>query len=162
MAMFLSCLTMDDGVELFFMGEGSLQYFFPSRDWKSEEKNVVLKADWLYRNYSLEGEEQPRTLLNFSLYSQDKTIKQIPREIMLLMDSSEILIPKEHIEIIYVDREKTRYSAWLPSESFLALVGGTEDNTLEMRLYLDRAYSFLSGPSFRPHLDYIRDVLPTE
>jgi len=151
-------MTPPAGVEFFYLGEGALQYFFPSRYFDSRNSELTMEGDWLYRTYALEEEDQPRTLFNFTLYSDTLTIKEVPEYILLTMDSTEVLIPEEHIEIIYVDQNKTRFTSWLTSEEMEILLSG-EGNQLNLDLKWNQTYHFISTQKWLPQLEYFRDVL---
>lgn len=154
----LACATLPPNVNVFYMGENQLQYFFPGRWWVSPQKEYKLNADWLYRNYSIDGKESPRTILNFTLYSTDKTFNAIPTLILLQAGSFEYIIPSEQIRIIYIDQGKTRYSLWLPSaqmRQFMAKAMGGADILIQFK----EEYHFSFSSEFRPHVTYFKDVI---
>lgn len=157
--LFSSCVTVNDGVDLFFMGENSLQYFFPSREWESLDDNLSLEADWLYRTYPLVNEDGGgRTILNLSLYSIANLYRTVPKRIVLSSDNIEIVIPPEQISLVYLDRGKTRYSSWLYSDSldqlFLSIT-----TKLNITLEFDTDLVFTSSAEFIPQIEYYHDVL---
>lgn len=153
-----SCVSTDSGVELFINKEKHVKYFFPSRKWVSNIDNITLKADWLYRDYSLENEEQPRTILNFTLSSKKQLFRETPDHLLLSSNNFDILIPREHIRLIYMDRGKTRYSAWIPSSKMNELIINTVDE-IYISFNLKSDHKFSSPKSFDAHIDYYKEVL---
>lgn len=144
------------------MGEDSLQYFFPSRTWISTDKEIKMEADWLYRNYPLEGESHPRTILNFTLYSERETFKKIPDRLVIRASGNQLIVPSEQIGIIYVDRGKTRFTSWISSEELRKLWSSADDRGLEIRVLLDKELQFSSTLSFQDHILYFQEVLGTD
>ncbi len=157
--LFSSCVTVNDGVDLFFMGENSLQYFFPSREWESSNEDLSLEADWLYRTYPLENEEgSGRTILNLSLYSSVDLYRTVPKRIILSANGVEVIIPSEQISLVYLDRGKTRYSSWLYSNSLDQLFR-TITTKLNITLEFDDDLVFISRDKFIPQIEYYQEVL---
>ena len=156
---FSSCATVHNDVELFYKGEDALQYFFPSRDWKSFEEGLGLEADWLYRTYTLAGEEGgPRTILNMSLYSEGSRYRSVPEEIRLSAGNVNIAIPSEQISLVYLDQGKVRYSSWLYSAAAEELMAEASGGVV-MTLVLDKELSFASSEDFVHHVEYFQEVL---
>lgn len=154
----LSCVTTDSGVELFINKEKSVKYFFPSLKWDTDIKNITLKADWLYRDYALEDEKKPRTILNFTLSSRNLLFRERPDHILLSANNIEILIPSNHIRLIYIDKGRTRYSTWIPSLKMDELMRNAEDN-ISMSFKLKSDYRFRSPRGFKLHIEYFKQVL---
>jgi len=153
-----SCVTQKPEVELFYLGEGSLQYFFPSRRWVGLDSSLKVESDWLYRTYKLDGEEEERTVMNFTVYSEDTTISEVPAEMRFSMGNRSLEIPGDHLEIIYIDQNKTRFSCWFPSAALIQLLGG-EEKTLEMEIGWSRIYHFETRKTWEPQFEYFRDVM---
>ena len=156
---FSSCVTVDDGVDLFFMGEDSIQYFFPSREWLSPVEGVKIESDWLYRNFTLENEEGgARTILNLSLYSNADLYRTVPEQIRITSGEGEIVIPGDQIALVYLDRGKTRYSSWFYSD-YLDKIMRVTDTEMFMTLEFDNDLLFTSTPEFIPQIEYFQEVL---
>ncbi len=156
---FVSCVSIDDGVDLFYMGKDSIQYFFPSREWLSLVDGVGFESDWLYRNYSLENEEGgSRTILNISLYSSSNLYRTVPQEIRISSEQIEIVIPSEQISLVYLDKGKTRYSSWMYSELVDHLMRYSSSN-LAITLVFDSELVFKSSSDFIPQIQYFKEVI---
>ncbi len=157
----LSCTsTPEDDVEVFFLGKNSVQYFFPEREWGCTEDYLKIDADWLYRNFTLEDEAgEPRTILNFSLFYTSGLFRTVPEQITLTAGSERIIIPSDNIEIIYRDRGKTRYTAWLTSPEAERFFCGASVQQPEMTLNFGQDYDFYPDESFDAHIDYFLEVI---
>ncbi len=156
--LFFACVSTDDGVDLFFMGEDAVQYFFPSREWNSSIEGLYLEADWLYRTYSLDREEEARTILNFSLYSMTNLYRTVPDGIQLSAGQVEIFVPSKQISLVYLDRGKTRYSSWLFSSDVEKLMAAASESMVVI-LAMDKDIIFESSPEFIPQIEYFQEVL---
>ncbi len=157
----ISCVSAPkDDVEVFFLGKNSVQYFFPEREWGCTEDYLKIDADWLYRNFALDDEPgKPRTILNFSLFYTSGLFRTVPRQIALTAGSEKIIIPSEQIEIIYRDRGKTRYTAWLTSPEAESFIKGASVNQPKLSLEYDKAYDFYPDETFNQHIDYFLEVI---
>ncbi len=156
---FSGCASLEPPVEVFYMGEGSLQYFFPELRWQSSDKDTWLHADWLYRTYPLEGEPEARTILNFTILSEVRTFRSIPASLVLRSGSEELVVPSERISLVYLDRGKTRYSSWLPSVMMEKFISGVEEGAEISVQFDDEQLIFRSGRRFPDHVSYFREVI---
>lgn len=158
---FLGCATTTDDVAFFYLGKDALQYFFPPREWEGSEETLSLDVDFLYRTYALEGQDIPRTVMNFSLYTEDNLYRKPLVSLALMAGEKRIELSPEGIELIYYDRGKARYTSWLPSSEMLevmreAVLFGKAH--VELR-FEDEAILFSSPATFFPHISYFAEVL---
>lgn len=155
-----SCVTnQKDDVDFFINKGNTIQYFFPERGWSSSNNNVKFVADWLYRDYALEEHSgEPRTLINFSILSDSNLFRKIPNKIVLSNGFESLEIPKEQVSLVFIDKGRTRYSAWMNSKDIADLMVSTQQQ-LDIKIDFDQEYIFNSNKTFIPHIQYFKEVI---
>lgn len=157
-----SCATTSNNVELFFVKENSLQYFFPAIKWHQNDGELILDADLLYRTYAqAEDNGEPQSVLNFSLFYEKTLYQSVPQQVAISVGDVEIIIPKDQISIIFIDKGFTRYSCTFPSHQLELLMKAATDTGVQINLsYINKdRLDFLSPKEFYSHIQYFQEVI---
>ena len=93
-----------------------------------------------------------------SLYSSVNLYRTIPSGIVLSQGNVKIVIPKDQISLVYLDRGKTRYSSWLYSSN-LDQIMKVADEDMTITLEFDKDLLFTTTPEFIPQIEYFKEVL---
>lgn len=127
----LSCATSRDDIQVFMVDKDELQYFIPNTEWKSED--ISISVDFLYRDHALEGEEDSRTVANFSIRSKDDALihKQI-LEALYLTDGGGREYELKEIKKLFAERDRIRYTSWISSQDFSSYMRSFEDPALKL------------------------------
>ncbi|MBN2617646.1 MAG: hypothetical protein JXR64_04965 [Spirochaetales bacterium] len=154
-----SCVSTDPGVE-FFINKKNIQYFFPSREWDSLNKEIKFDADFLYRNYpTAEDNGIPKVIMNFTLYSDSTFFRTVPTSIVISSANKKIEINDDQVNIIFIDKGKTRYTAVIESEVFDEIIRYSSD-TLYLDIIINSIhYNLQSNKTFLPHINYYKEVI---
>lgn len=154
-----SCVSTGSDVEFFINKENTVQYFFPPKDWVAEDSNLNVKADWLYRSYTVENEEgSPRTVLNYTISSKKRLFRDVPKAVTISSENYSFIVPKENLKIIYIDKGKSRYSLWFYSEQTDELFRNADDK-ISITIHMDKDYLLDSTADFAEHIDYFKEVI---
>lgn len=158
-----SCASMTEtDVKVYFMDQGKLQYYFPSQHWISKDHKESLDVDFLYRSYKLEDDAESRTVINFTLYSDDiQLLHRTPVSSLSLADGDEPIIHSTNISTLYAKQEEVRYTCWVTSKDFSDYILSCDNP--EIRLETENG-SFLFYPKthvFKEHIEYFRAVSPS-
>lgn len=154
-----SCVSTGSDVQFFINKENTIQYFFPPKQWASEDSSLNFKADWLYRSYTIENEEgSPKTVLNFTISSKNRLFRDIPKSITLSSENYSFNVPSENVKIIYIDKGKSRYSLWFYSEKTDELFRNA-DEKITISFEMNENYSLESTPGFTEHINYFKEVI---
>ena len=158
---FTSCATVSQSseVQVFFIEKGKLQYFFPPSEWLYPDVRIEFEGDWLYRTFPLEGEEQNRTVFNFSLrYDKLKTgRKQLSGIVLVTPEGKEYSC--RNPEILFTNHEEDRYTSWITSAEFAEFMLGS--GTPQIRLVMDGEPKVLQPlEEFKSHQHYFKQVRP--
>lgn len=150
---FYSCVSNRVGdVEFFINKDKNIKYFFPSTEWKIENAAIKFEADILHRDYS------KYSLLNFTLHSKSTLFRDIPRNFSLHNEHFSIIIPKENIEIIYIDKDKTRYTSKIDTSDLNTLFR-TSEQSINISFNIEKDYFLESSKQFEDHIIYYKEVI---
>ena len=159
--LFFSCASASKDVQVYFVNNKKLQYFLPEQHWISSDSTLSLDGDFLFRSYRLEGEEESRTIFNFTLISDAPAlIHQNPIESLSLLDGEETRLYLEDISVLFADISSVRYTSWVNSSSFAEYLKTCEDPALFLETERENIRLIPKGSGFSKYIDYFKTVNP--
>lgn len=139
-------------VEFFINKDKNIKYFFPSTEWETDDATVRFEADILHRDYV------EFSIINFTLHSKSTLFRDKPENFKLYNEHYSIVIPKENIEIIYIDKDKTRYTSKIKTSDLNSLFK-TSDYIINISFNIEKDYLLQSSKQFKEHIIYYKKVI---
>lgn len=155
-----SCVSNRVGdVEFFINKNRNIQYFFPSTWWEINSDEVKFEADFLYKDYATSNlGDIAFSIMNFTMHSSSTLFRDIPQKLTMYNESYSLYVPVENIDIIFIDKDKTRFTAKIKTTELNKLFQSAEDK-IKISFEMDQNFNLESSEGFKKHIAYYREVI---